>query len=58
MLNAFGICEGAVGLLMVVWFFYIGFVIKKMVREQQETNRILRLLGSAGPGLGVGPKAS
>lgn len=48
MLHGFGMFEGAVGLVLVVWLFDMGFVLKKMLKEQQETNRLLRSLGSAG----------
>jgi hypothetical protein len=49
MLNAFGVFAGAVGLAVVVWFFYVGFLVKKIVKEQAETNRLLRNLAPAAP---------
>ena len=49
MLNAFGIFGGGVGLIIVLWFFYIGFLLKKMVKEQQETNRLLRNQSNPAP---------
>ena len=58
MLNAFGVYAGVIGLVMVVWFFHVGFLVKRILKEQQETNRILRQLGAAGAGPGTAPKAS
>jgi hypothetical protein len=52
MSTAFGVCSGAVGALMCMWFIDVGFLAKKTLREQQETNRILRHMGPAGSGLG------
>lgn len=52
MLSAFGVCSSAVGALMCMWFIHVGFLVKKTVKEQQETNRILRQMGPAGSGLG------
>ena len=49
MLNAFGFAAGGVGLVMVIWFIHVGFVVKKVLKEQQETNRLLRHLGNAIP---------
>jgi hypothetical protein len=49
MLNAFGIFSGAVGLVLIVWFFNLGFLVRKVLKEQQETNRLLRHLGNANP---------
>ena len=58
MLNAFGICAGGVGLVLVIWFFHIGFVAKKILKEQQETNRILRQAGGASPAVNSSTKAA
>ncbi|MGO8787745.1 MAG: hypothetical protein ACLQVL_10245 [Terriglobia bacterium] len=58
MLNAFGIFGGAVGLALSVWFIHVGFLIKKSLKEQQETNRLLRDMGAAGAGLGTVSKAA
>ena len=49
MLSAFGVFGGAVGLAVVLWFFYMGFLLKRVVKEQQETNRLLRNQCSAPP---------
>jgi len=49
MLNAFGIFSGAVGLVLIVWFFNLGFMVRRVLKEQQETNRLLRHLGNAIP---------
>jgi predicted anti-sigma-YlaC factor YlaD len=51
MLSGFGIFGGAVGVVMAIWFIHVGFVAKKLLKEQQETNRILRHLGEAVPAL-------
>jgi hypothetical protein len=48
MLTGFGIFEGAVGVILAMWFIHIGFIVKKILKELQETNR---LLGQSG-----GPK--
>jgi predicted anti-sigma-YlaC factor YlaD len=58
MLTGFGIFEGAVGVVMSLWFIHVGFLVKKLLKEQQETNRILRQLGSAGSSLGGDTKAA
>lgn len=58
MLNAFGVYAGVIGLVMIVWFFHVGFLVKKILKEQQETNRILRQLANAGSGPGAAPKTS
>lgn len=49
MLGAFGVCASGVGLMCVLWFFYMGFLLKKIVKEQQETNRLLRSSGTQAP---------
>jgi hypothetical protein len=48
MLNGFGIYGTAVQVVMVLWFFYLGFLVKKVIKEQQETNRLLAKLANAG----------
>jgi len=58
MLSGFGIFADAVGVVMALWFIHVGFLIKKLLKEQQETNRILRQMGSAGSGVGAGSKAA
>jgi len=58
MLSAFGVCGGAVGALMCMWFIHVGFLVKKTLKEQQETNRILRQMGTAGSALGIVSKAA
>ncbi len=49
MLGAFGVCASGVGLMCVLWFFYMGFLLKKIIKEQQETNRLLRNAGTQTP---------
>ena len=58
MLQAFGVYSSVVGLVMVIWFIHVGFLVKKVLKEQQETNRILRQLGNTGLGAGAAPKTS
>lgn len=58
MLSAFGIFSGAVGVVMCMWFVHVGFLVKKTLKEQQETNRILRQMGTAGSGPGIVSKAA
>jgi hypothetical protein len=58
MLNAFGVCAGGVGLVLVIWFFNIGFIAKKILKEQQETNRLLRQAGDANAAPKTGAKAA
>jgi hypothetical protein len=58
MLGAFGVFGSAVGTVVVLWFFIVGFWVKKLVKEQQETNRLLRVLGNASSGVESLPKAS
>ena len=50
MLSGFGIFAGAVGVILSMWFIHVGFLIKKLVKEQQETNRLLGQLANAGTG--------
>ena len=56
MLTAFGPYRVFLELVLVVWFFYLGFLLKKVIKEQQETNRLLRNAGSAGSGPAAGQK--
>jgi len=58
MLSAFGVCGSAVGALLCMWFIHVGFLVKKLLKEQQETNSILRQMGTAVPGLAIVPKAA
>jgi len=48
MLSGFGIYGTAVQVVVVLWIFYVGFLVKKVVKEQQETNRLLANLANAG----------
>ena len=50
MLNGYGPYSVIFQLVLVVWFFYLGFLLKKVIKEQQETNRLLRTSGNAGSG--------
>ena len=50
MLTAFGPYRVFLELVLVVWFFYLGFLLKKVIKEQQETNRLLRTSGNPGSG--------
>jgi len=50
MLQIFGVYSSIIGLVMVLWFIHVGFLVKKVLKEQQETNRLLRQLTSAGSG--------
>ncbi len=50
MLTGFGIFGGAVGVILAMWFIHIGFLIKKLLKEQQETNRLLGQMVSGGAG--------
>ncbi len=47
MLSGFGIYGTAVQVVVVLWIFYVGFLVKKVVKEQQETNRLLANLANA-----------
>ncbi len=58
MVGGFGIFAGVVGAVMCMWFIHVGFLVKKILKEQQETNRILRQSATAGPGLGIASKAA
>jgi hypothetical protein len=57
MLGAFGVCASGVGLMCVIWFFYMGFMIKRVIKELQETNRLLRSSGAQAPGAVAGKAA-
>jgi hypothetical protein len=50
MLSAFGVFGGAVGVVMCMWFIHVGFMVKKLLKEQQETNRVLCQMRPAGSG--------
>ena len=50
MLTAYGPYSVIFELVLVVWFFYLGFLLKKVIKEQQETNRLLRSSGTPGSG--------
>jgi len=56
MLSGFGIFGGAVGVVMCLWFIHVGFLVKKVLKEQQETNRILRQLNASGSVAAAGSK--
>ena len=58
MLSGFGIFNGAVEVVICVWFIHVGFLVKKLVREQRETNRLLRQQGAQGSSLGTVSKAA
>ena len=42
MLIGFGVYAGAVGLVLTMWLFHVGFLVKKILNEQRETNRLLQ----------------
>ena len=46
MVNGFGMFAGAVGVVMALWFIHIGFVLKDILKQQKETNRILQQLAA------------
>ena len=58
MVGGFGIFAGAVGAVMCMWFIHVGFIVKKILKEQQETNRILRQSATAGPVVSTPSKAA
>ncbi|MGO8818713.1 MAG: hypothetical protein ACLQVG_29060 [Terriglobia bacterium] len=58
MTSGFGIFGGAVGIVMCMWFIHVGFLVKKLLKEQVETNRILRQMGAASPSAGSANKAA
>jgi hypothetical protein len=55
MLAQYGPYGVVFALVLVVWFFYLGFLLKRVIKEQQETNRLLR--GGSGPGAASAPKS-
>jgi len=48
MLQIFGIYGACVGFVLVAWFFHVGFIVKKVLKEQQETNKLLQQLANGG----------
>jgi hypothetical protein len=58
MLSGFGIFGGFIGVVMCIWFIHVGFLVKQVLKEQQETNYILRQMGIAGSGLGIVSKVA
>jgi hypothetical protein len=58
MTTGFGIFGGAVSIVMCMWFIHVGFLVKKLLKEQVETNRLLRQMGAAGAGAGSTNKAA
>jgi len=58
MLQIFGFYSSIIGLVMVLWFIHVGFLVKKVLKEQQETNRLLRQLTSAGSGVATDSKVA
>ena len=58
MFTGFGIYGGAVGAVLSVWFIHVGFLIKKLLKEQQETNRLLHQIVPAGPALVIASKSA
>ena len=56
MLTAYGPYSVIFELVLVVWFFYLGFLVKRVIKEQQETNRLLRTSGNAGSGSATSQK--
>ena len=48
MLSGFGIFGGFIGVVMCIWFIHVGFLAKQVLKEQQETNYILRQMSTAG----------
>lgn len=56
MLSGYGPYSIIFQLVLVVWFFYLGFLVKKVVSEQQETNRLLRNSGGTGSSTASGQK--
>ena len=57
MTGGFGIFGGAVEAVMCIWFIHVGFLVKKLLKEQVETNRILREMGDGGSRLKIVSKA-
>ena len=57
MLNAFGPFGAVIGLVLVLWFFYIGFLIKIAIKELRETNRLLAIIAKPDAPAAAGPLA-
>jgi hypothetical protein len=49
---------GAVMVVMCLWFIHVGFMVKNILKETQETNRLLRQLGNAGSAPAAGSKGA
>jgi len=58
MTSGFGIFSGAVEVVMCMWFIHVGFMVKKLLKEQIETNRILRQMNAAGASAETASKAA
>ncbi|MGO8817832.1 MAG: hypothetical protein ACLQVG_24575 [Terriglobia bacterium] len=58
MANGFGIFEGAVSVVMCMWFIHVGFMVKRLLKEQLETNRVLRQMGSEGSNMGAASRVA
>ena len=56
MLTGYGPYSVIFELVLVVWFCYLGFLVKRVIKEQQETNRLLRTSGNAGSGSATSQK--
>jgi len=56
MLTGYGPYSVIFELVLVVWFFYLGFLVKRIIKEQQETNRLLRTSGNPGSGSSTSQK--
>jgi hypothetical protein len=56
MLTGYGPYSVIFELVLVVWFFYLGFLVKRVIKEQQETNRLLRTSGNPGSGSATSQK--
>ena len=56
MLSGYGPYSIIFQLVLVIWFFYLGFLVKKVVKGQEETNRLLRNSGGAGSSPASGQK--
>lgn len=58
MVSGFGVFGGAVGIVMCMWFIHVGFLVKKTLKEQQETNRLLRQMATGGSSVAAVSKAA
>jgi hypothetical protein len=58
MLTGFGIFAGAVGVILSMWIIHVGFIVKRILKEQQETNRLLAQLNGTGSAVGVSSKSA